>query len=257
MYATDEELDKLTRCYEIQRWDEGLCLSQSLLKQFPHDGRVWELSGMLFRELTSFKLAQNALETATTLIPLSDRAQLALADCYLHFGQRQLAGEMFQFLYEKEGIAPQLHSELKDRLQKLTDSEHQGEDWDQAELQRPKLTAEHHYNLAHSMGYLGYPPECVEQEILRAIELAPDCLEYRIGLAGFLSQVHRAEEGYQYVAGLSLQEISRLECECCLERLVKVFHAGGDHRRLLACMDRVEEVKRAQRNRKCINNDEE
>lgn len=257
MYATDEDLDQLTRCYEIQRWDEGLCLSQALLKQFPHDGRVWELSGMLFRELTSFRLAQNALETATTLIPLSDRAQLALADCYLHFGQRELAEEMFRFLDEKEEISSRLRSELKDRFQKLADFELQDEREVPSEDRGPQLTAEHHYNLAHSMGYLGYPPNCVEQEILRAIELAPECLEYRIGLAGFLSQLHRAEEGYQYVAGLSLREISRLECECCLERLVKVFHAGGDHRRLLACMDRVEEVKRAQRKRKCINNDEE
>ncbi|HBL44969.1 MAG TPA: hypothetical protein DDZ90_16420, partial [Planctomycetaceae bacterium] len=153
--------------------------------------------------------------------------------------------------------SPQLRAAVRSRLQKLSDRAHQREYQDQAEVPRPQLTAEHHYNLAHSMGFLGYPPECVEQEILRAIELAPDCLEYRIGLAGFLSQIHRAEEGYQYVASLSLREISRLECECCLERLVKVFHAGGDHRRLLACMDRVEEVKRAQRKRKCVNNDEE
>ncbi|WP_339731976.1 hypothetical protein [uncultured Gimesia sp.] len=247
MYAAEKDLDKLTQSYEKKRWDEGVCLTQSLLKQFPHDGRVWELSGLIFRELTSYKLAQGALETANTLIPLSDQAQLALADCYLHVGQRELAGEMLQFLSENAGISSTLQSEVEERLQKLSAAVDPKDDGDQSAYHGPKLTAEHHYNLAHSMGHLGYPPECVEQEILRAIELAPDCLEYRIGLAGFLSQVHRAEEGYQYVAKLSLFEISQLQCECCLERLVKVFHAGGDHCRLLACMDRVEEVKREQR----------
>lgn len=247
MYAAEIDLDKLTLCYETKCWDEGICLTQSLLKQFPHDGRVWELSGLIFRELTSYQLAQGALETANTLIPLSDQAQLALADCYLHVGHRDLAGEMLQFLAEKSGTSPALQSEVAERLQKISSAVAPKNDGDQSAYHRPKQTAEHHYNLAHSMGHLGYPPECVEQEILRAIELAPDCLEYRIGLAGFLSQVHRAEEGYQYVAKLSLLEISQLQCECCLNRLIKVFHAGGDHRRLLACMDRVEEVKREQR----------
>lgn len=250
MYATEEVLNNLTVFYETKRWDEGVSLSQSLLRQFPHDGRVWELSGLIFRELTSYKLAQGALETANTLIPLSDQAQLALVDCYLHVEKKELASGMLQFLSEKSGVPQKLQTEIELRLQNLSISENDSHYNDKSENHGPSLTAEHHYNLAHSMGSLGYPPENVEQEILRAIELAPDCLEYRIGMAGFLSQVHRAEEGYQYVAKLSMLDISQLQCECCLERLVKVYHAGGDHSRLIACMDRAEEVKREQRKRK-------
>jgi len=244
VYAPDNDLNELTQFRKSRLWEEGLNLTHTLLRQFPHDGRVWELSGLIYRDITSYELARGALETANTLIPLSDEAQLALADCYAHAGRFSLARDICEFLLEKEHLAPELLPRIERRLKQLPESEFK-QSHAEYQTSHPDLTAEHHYNLAYYMGYVGYPEENIEREILEAIRLAPECVEYRIGLAGFLSQVNRAEEGYQYVAQLSLVTISRLHCECCLERLIKVYQAGGDHDRLISCLNRSEELKQA------------
>ncbi|MFK7778601.1 MAG: hypothetical protein QM501_10905 [Gimesia sp.] len=187
-----------------------------------------------------------ALETANTLIPLSNQAQIALADCYFHTEKNELAREIFEYLLTKEGISSSLFAVVKNRIKHLANPEFTSSKTGSA-IENPESAAEMHYSLAFYMGNTGYPENIVEQEIKRAIQLAPDHLEYRVGLAGFLCHRNRAREGYQFVAQLTLKYISSLSCECCLQRLANVFYAGCDQQKEITCLNRLEEIKNEKR----------
>lgn len=242
MHVLESELQNLTFFYEAKRWEEGLYLTYTLLQEYPDDGRIWEFSGLICRELNCFQGALHAFETANTLIPLSENAQIALADCYIHSEKQELALEIFKYLSQKNGIQPSLLALVKSRLKLLNESGTKTNDVVSV-MENSEITAEQHYNLAFYMGNTGYPVKFIEQEIKKAIQLAPDHLEYRVGLAGFLSQVDRAKEGYQYVAQLTLEYISELTCECCLKRLANVYIAANDQEKAASCLDRLKEIK--------------
>lgn len=246
MHVLESELQNLTFYFEARRWEEGLYLTQTLLQEYPDEGRIWEFSGLICRELNCFQGALHAFETANTLIPLSVKAQIALADCYIHSEKQELALEIFKYLSQKNGIPLSLLALVKSRLLLLYKPEAKKCEVVSI-IENSEISAEQHYNLAFYMGNTGYPVKIIEQEIKKAIQLAPDHLEYRVGLAGFLSQIDRAKDGYPYVAQLTLEYISELICECCLKRLVNVFMAANDQQKVTSCLNRLREIKSEKR----------
>jgi len=204
------------------------------------DGRAWEIRGLAAAWRREPQLARQSLETAMSLVPLRPAAAIALADLY-HDIDRQLA----QRLYLQAVMHPRVDSSLKlvaasglDRL-----------DWPHLSIricrqviQQDADSAQACFDLSYYLGRTGAPDKMVESLARRAIELAPDRCQFRIGLAGFLAQRKRPQDAFALVRHLSSSELEMVTCQCCLHRLQLVFEAVDDAERAAWCRSRLARV---------------
>ena len=65
---------------------------------FPSEGVIWQSLGLAFHASGDMASARSALETASSVIPLSNSAQMVLADVYIQYGQRSLAQVILRHL---------------------------------------------------------------------------------------------------------------------------------------------------------------
>lgn len=207
----------------------------------PDDGALWELKGLLLGASGYFESARHAFEVAMSLVPLSPEAWQVLADCYARQDDIRSAHAILYDLVRRDDVAPQILL----RAAVI---------WDDMRLPKYSLaacrkalrcdegSAQAWYELGYYMRRCGYPPHLVASAARRAVDLAPDCLNYRMGLAGFLSMTGLSSEAYQVAAVLTPARIQGVNCLCCLEKLERIFEVAGDSERALACRQRHENL---------------
>ena len=76
------------------RLTEAIEVARRGTLEFPSEGVIWQSLGLASHASGDTTSAREALETASSLIPLSNSAQMALADVYIQNGQRSLAQVM-------------------------------------------------------------------------------------------------------------------------------------------------------------------
>lgn len=224
-------------CLAAGQFDQAAGASERRLADDPEDGRAWEIQGLAAAWRREPQLARQSLETAMSLVPLRPAAAIALADLY-HEIDRQLA----QRLYLQAVAHPRADASLKlvaasglDRL----DWPHLAVRICRQVIQQDADSAQAYFDLSYYLGRTGAPDSMVESLARRAIELAPDRCQFRIGLAGFLAQRKRAKEAFALVQHLSTSELELVTCECCLQRLLTVFEAVDDVERAGWCRSRL------------------
>jgi len=225
--------------------EEALEAIDEALNATPDEGRQWELRGLILRALGDLPQACDSLEHASLLVPLSTSGQLTLADCCSRIGQRGLALLVGQHLLARG----QLDSSLLLYLAHIFDRcDQPGVSVEICRLVCTRSPGFHHsfFDLGYFLGRDGQSPDLIEAAARRAIQLAPEHVKYRVGLAVFLWQHQRPREAFKEVAALTLQQLAALQCSCCLTRLESIYRQGVALEQSLACARRLNALQAGQ-----------
>lgn len=203
----------------------------------PDSGRGWELLGLVFHGMRTWGEARIALEQASLRVPLTAAADCALADSYLAEGQRDWAKSQYKSLIGRRDVSATV------LLATAAGFDHLGEPGSSVVACRRALavdpgSAQSYFDLSYYLGRCGAPDSQIEANARYAINLAPDSIAYRIGLAGFLHTSGRSQEAADLLQPLTHHHVSQMCCQCCLIRLLGVFEAVGDEERASWCRQR-------------------
>jgi tetratricopeptide (TPR) repeat protein len=201
------------------------------LLEHPDDGRLVQLRGIVWHARGRFDAAQRCLERAAALVPLAPTAAWCLADCYLRHDYPQSAHAILVHLAGRSDTPSELLPQLARALGQLGDH-HLALEVCRTSARREPDNDQPLFGMAWYMHRLSYPAECVLPLLRRAVDLAPDCLEYRLGYGMLLYRAGRWKDAY---GPLSVVPPESVRCPRCLERMVDVFDRAGDHTRRDAC----------------------
>lgn len=208
--------------------------ARRLLDDQPDDGALWQLLGTASFSLGDCDAALSALEHASALIPLHQQGQLALASCYCLKGKRDLAAMMFEFLAESAQDT-QLLSWIATRLGGLAKYESALQVCYKIKEADPNHH-QAHFGVAFYLNLLGNPPEALIFPLERALELAPEVLQYRINLASVLFESGRHNQARDLLQPIALETVT---CPCLVRRMQEIFERLGDGPRTLLCRVRL------------------
>lgn len=238
MDTTTEVFDAAIALYNEGRYDEALGLARRTLEEYADEGRLWELCGLIHRARREPEPALHALEMASLLVPLGPVGRCVLAECYAHQGKRELARDLYQHLLASPGLPTDLLLQIAAGLDQIGDPVRALKTCRDASRQEPEA-AQPYYDMGYYMGRCGYPQHLIEGVARKAIALAPERVNYRIGLASFLMRHAREEDAYDLVRDLTAFQIREVACRCCLDRIVAIFEQAGDWTRAKLCRDRL------------------
>jgi tetratricopeptide (TPR) repeat protein len=218
-----------------QRFDEGdfagaaeLC--RDALRDQPDDGDLWQLCGTAYWELGLVEDAQEALETASCLKPLSPLAQCALAEVYTRTNQVESARAICANLAERDDCPVPLMPRVAKGLGRLGEHGLALRVCERLVAVRPG----HHaalFGVAFYKSALGAPPEEILPYVAAAHELAPQVCSYRVSLASVLALLGRCEEAYEVARDVPAEQV---HCPNCVRRLVPVFRRLKDRARAVS-----------------------
>lgn len=231
--------------YKQGWYDQARDLARLTLEQVPHDGKLWELCGLCHDACGEVGEAMHALETATTLVPLSAAGQCVLAKCYVAAGHRELARQMYRFVFAREGLPGKLLPILAAGLGSVGDCEFA--------LQACRRAAELEldsgqplYGMAYYMERLGYPLEMIASILRRAVDIEPDAFQYRYALATVCDRLGHREEAYRVLRPVVRPDLLQgIRCVSCLSRMEGIFASAGEGELTRACRARIWELKTA------------
>jgi predicted Zn-dependent protease len=214
---------------------QALAKLQALAQDFPDDGRLWELIGLVATEAQEGVLALRALERASALVPLTGESQLLLARGYERSGQRDLALDMYRFLAGRCESESFLLEPLASALGRCGDPETALRVCRIAAMRTPH-DARPLMGIVHYMRRLKKPVAQVLPAAYRAHQLDPDNAECRITLAWMLHEIGRSEEGAEILADVACEEFS---CIRCLTLMQRIFAHVGDEENASVCRNRL------------------
>lgn len=224
--------------YHQGSYVEAFDTLQLHLAQYTDDASAWELKGVLCHALCDFQNGKDALEQARTLQGLSVSGQLALADCYAHLNEADLAVDVYCYLAQLPIIDAEVLSRLARGLGMVGQFALAADVCQRACHVEPD-SHNARYGVAYYMSKAGYPPELIQPILLVAIEMAPQIFFYRVALVTVLSRLHQNEKAYLAIADATTFEIQSLKCSCCLQRLAHIYREAGDNHRANLCCERL------------------
>jgi Flp pilus assembly protein TadD len=230
----DNRRDQVVRLYEDGEFALAADLARHFLRETPDDGRLLEIYGAACCNLKAYDAAQDALETATMLVPLHPLAQFALATCYVIADKPDLAAMMFEHLVGVVRCTSML-SAIATRLGGLGRYESALE----VCLKIKRIDPAHHqalFGVAYYLNHLGNPPEALIEPLAMAMDLAPHVHHYRINLAFVLADTGRVDQACELFAGVPLELIN---CPCVVRRIKDLFERNGDWGQSIRCQARL------------------
>ena len=208
------------------------------LNDAPNEGGLWELYGVIQHAQQVFPEAIGALETATTLRPLSLGGQLALADCYRRLDSPEAAQTIFQHLARRSDLPHQYIPDVVCGLAALDDYPTALELTRRAAEQDPQCV-QALYGMAYYMARCGYPTELVIPIMDRVVRLAPQELRFRVALGMLHLAAGQHDLAYQVLVKISRSQLASLSCRRCLHQFANLFETRGDETRQCACLVRA------------------
>lgn len=205
------------------------------------DGRAWEVRGLVLRDLNEPLDAADAIEHASLLVPICLEARIALAQCYGTLRRRTLARDLYLELVKSNDLSLALLLEVAAGLNAVDEPKLAMEVCRRAGWRDPEA-AQVYYDMALYAARCGYRPSVVESLAWHAIDLEPENVHYRLGLASLLTRFARVTEAHRLVQSLSPQQIAALTCRGCLERMGALFEQAGDAERGAVCRKRWREL---------------
>jgi len=234
--------DLVTRClnlFQQQCYAEASALACAALEDHPEHALLWQLHGTACWFLNDFAGARAALETAVFFGPLQALARVALAGAYARTGEPAAALGVYRHLLQDERTPAAVLPRVAVGLGLL------GEDWLALQVCRKlaRVQPNHHaafFGMAYYMARMEYPPECFLRHLLRAHQLEPDRLTYRVNLALALAELGQDEQAYNLVKDVPPASVG---CGCWLRRLAVLCAAVGDDVRREAFARRLEQLQ--------------
>lgn len=236
-----ETLARIQSLYLKGQHDRAFDLAIESLQSHPDVGEIWELLGLLHCHRGAHDHAMRALERATTLAPLSIRAQLVLAHCYRKAGFVESASAIYVYLAATAQLPVGCVGVVVRELQQLNECHWALKvcrDWVRMTPDCDEPLA----ILAELMSHCGYPPETVLSVHERVVQLAPRVPAYRVGLGCHLMRMGRGAEAYATLSSLNASDIAQLSDLKSLKDLEELFQWAGDQDRYEACRRRENQL---------------
>lgn len=222
--------DFLARCVDLYQQGRMPAVEEAtarFVETCPDDGRFWQLLGVTRWTQGKYEEARSALETASCLRPLAPLGQVALAGCYRRTGQPEVARMMYQHLAGLETCPLELLPKVSVGLGCLGEFSLALDVCARLASREPR----HHaafFGMAFYMGKLGYPSASLLDPLVKAYNLAPRVLPYRLNLALLYAELNQPVQAY-----FLLEAVRPSMVPPCfaLERLADIFAAVGDEDR--------------------------
>ncbi|MFG0332027.1 MAG: tetratricopeptide repeat protein [Maioricimonas sp. JB049] len=212
------------------------------LQREQDDGRAWELLGLILFENGEIAASVSALETATLLAPLRTQGRICLAHGYGQLGHVELSRDLLVAMIPDPSLSAPHLLQVAGGLDAIGQHELAVQACRSA-LRREPESAQGHYDMGYYSARSGAPSHVVETLARQAVSLEPGNVRYRIGLASMLVQQERLSDGYACISRLSDDQIRRIACRCCLQRVVSLFEAAGDIRRARMCLTHLRHLE--------------
>lgn len=237
-----KSLEIAEAAFERGELEDALRFIKSYLKETNECGRGWELLGLIQGTRGRYAISVSALERASLYVPLKPIARVCLGYGYGKIGRQELSRDLLCDLID----SPQMTVDLLLQIATALDSIDQPGDSMRAcrvATENDPTNAQSFYDMGHYAARCGYPANIVESLARKAISLDPENVCYRIGLAGMLIKQERNEEAFRFVSGLTPGQINEITCACCLQKIVRLYEAQHDYRRVILCQQQLLELE--------------
>ncbi|GIW81956.1 MAG: hypothetical protein KatS3mg105_3763 [Gemmatales bacterium] len=237
----DQFYRRIVQLYQQGRIDVAAQTLEAALDDDNTNGPLWELMGVLHAARRRFPQAIGALETATTLVPLTPLGQCVLANCYARTGHPDIAHQIYTYLLSHSDLPGELFPAIAKGFGHLGDPAMALEACRRA-AEREIDRGESLFGMAYYMSRLHYPAEWIISVLRQAVQLDPNCFQYRIALAALLQKQNQLLEAYEVLARLSCDDLRAVDCVPCLARMRTVFETFGDRQRADVCQEQLEKT---------------
>jgi tetratricopeptide (TPR) repeat protein len=227
--------------YRQGKLDEALFLLENETEINCENGAAWELLGLTYRDKDRLADAADALERAALLKPSLPLSRLVLAECYASMKRYRLAQELYLMLAESSPEDFQLLLLVASGLDEINQPHLALQLCRRAEALRPE-SGQSAFDMCYYSMRSGCPVSLSESLAWRAVELEPDNLHFRIGLASLLCRLDEVPRAIWVLSKLSDGNLRQLECTKCLDRLAKLFRLLGDAQKSSLCLNRLEQL---------------
>lgn len=214
-----------------------------ILESFPHEGKAWELKGLIEDALDWRQVSIHSLETASTLIPLSASGQYILAKNYRETGKHSLARSIFSILLQRKDIPERLLPAISSYLGQYSDLTHLALEACRKAAELDPDCGEAWFGIACFMARMDYPQEHVANVLRRAVMIDPEHRHYRIALGNLLEQMGQIDEAYLIVKAINISELENINCVSCLKKLLAIFSQVNDCSRCDTCLEKLRSLQ--------------
>jgi tetratricopeptide (TPR) repeat protein len=211
------------------------------LAREPDDVSAWLLLAKSLIQLNDIIGGVDAFENAALLSPLSRQSQIELAIAYGQLGRKLLSRDLLMIVATSDAVGASELLQIATGLEAIDEPKLAMEACRQAGLLAPE-NAEVHYQMSYCAALCGYPTSVTEALIRQAIDLEPQNIHYRIGLASLLTRLGRKHEAITVVGNLIPGKLDEITCLCCLKRFANLFFDCDDFGRAKACAMRLNDL---------------
>lgn len=225
----EQSLQKIRSLVDSGDLTGALELADNVAFWADSNGEILQKTAVILHEIGESDRARSLLETAQLMVPLSSKSELTLAETYVADGETDLA----LTLLSNVGIRPDSTCGMRLRAARLLDQTgHVRSAWCVARrtVNENLDEAQAWFDLSVYMRGLRFPFHQFEAAARRAINLAPDDVNFRVSLASVLARCGRDADAHQLVRSFGPREFQQVCCATCLENLKEVFEAVGDWR---------------------------
>ena len=206
-----------------------------------------ELLGLIRHDQGRSDEAIKAIERAQKLDQVGDRAKIALASCYADRGRTDLAREQFLQLAISRELSPALMLEVAAGLASI-DAVQMAIQVCQWAIDRDESNAQAYFDMGRYSARLGRPTYVCEALIQRALQLSPENVHFRIGLASLLIQLSQPSAALTTIRTLRADQIESASCASCLSSIASLLRDHDQVELAGLCERRAAELFEAKRN---------
>ncbi len=202
--------------------------------------RAMELVGLSCYYLNEYVLASQTLETVSLVHATHPVCQLFLAESWIKSGKRKLGLDLLASLKEVSHRSPELLMLLAGSFENIGASkEALGVARSACELEPENSTylKDLSYYMVRSFGITPGSIGLAWQ----AVNLEPDESSFRVWLATLYKSIGEHQKAFDSIKDLTQEQISSIDCDCCLIRLQMLYSSNG----------RMEQAAWCQQNQNC------
>ncbi|MEM9942116.1 MAG: hypothetical protein AAF939_11065 [Planctomycetota bacterium] len=222
MFDANHAMDLVVSLIERGRYQDAVSIGKQAISQHPHDGRLFEVTGVAYFGWGKIMKSMSQLETATTLKPLSSIAQLTLAKCYLKTGMDESASTIVTHLvkqcidgiFEPAGFPALVHCLAQ--MRRYLDAALVCECWT---IQEPD-NGHAHYGIAWYRAMGGEELIHHIQRLEKAVELLPNNVDYRITLGFAYADSSNIPRALGLFHEMTCEQIGCVGCPGCLGEII-------------------------------------